>query len=748
MSELKIFVPIKKIDEEHRLVYGTVAAQVRDNSGETFDYDKSKPYFEKWSDNAYQTSGGKSYGNVRVMHTSKVAGLVASPLGFNDEDKTIEACAKVVDDEEWKKVLTGCYTGFSMGGRYVERVKKGEDTHYVADPVEISLVDKPCIPTATFSVIKADGVIEDDHRFDMSLWDDGTLDLEKVQPREPKGSSKGGQFASTKGGGSAHVAHGGSDASGHGGSASQGTLKHHSPAEVGQNEAKKDARYVERRHGRDPGKLREVAAHHEKTAANYRKAGVDHSTVSQIEHQAAHVRRIADKWETETKKSDGGNAMSQYVPTNDEVLPFARELAKAAGNEGGWIDFVEQAREQMMSKADGDKHDSETSEGEDCIKCADMAQKKDEGSEEETEGEEGSGGSEEETDGEEGGDKPDAPEEETEGEAKKADEPELQQGWKAKDGSFHLKKADAIAHNAAIDAAMADEGAVESELVKSLRSIADDVSALAKGEVPGPNDDDSDGDDGSVEKTEVEGWADLCAKAEELGIDADGRPALAKSMYGVSRLASCLREVASIQISTAREAKREEDNSPLPGMITEAASKLGDTLVAMAKEEVEELMAQIANDGQGSSDPALATEGRYDDYFELAASTMGLAKSDLLDGLKKADPVEQPEDEMVLKLDEANKRADEAMAKADAATGELDTVKDLVKSLQASIEELKKQPQPKAPTTVVTKGDEAGPAAPVDNPLSKFTPDQLADAAFRLAHQHGQHLSLSIAGGR
>ena len=87
MSKLNIFVPINKIDEEQRLVYGQVAAEVLDNSGEMFDYEGSKPYFQKWSDNAHTTSGGKSKGNLRVMHTSKVAGIVTD-LGFDDDART------------------------------------------------------------------------------------------------------------------------------------------------------------------------------------------------------------------------------------------------------------------------------------------------------------------------------------------------------------------------------------------------------------------------------------------------------------------------------------------------------------------------------------------------------------------------------------------------------------------------------------------------------------------------------------
>ena len=50
-----------------------------------------------------------------------------------------------------------------MGGRYVTRWPDPENpslTRYTPKPMEVSLVDHPCIPSATFEVVKADGSIE------------------------------------------------------------------------------------------------------------------------------------------------------------------------------------------------------------------------------------------------------------------------------------------------------------------------------------------------------------------------------------------------------------------------------------------------------------------------------------------------------------------------------------------------------------------------------------------------------------
>lgn len=160
MNDLKMFIPMCKVDEEKRLVYGIATQEVKDKSDETMDYESSKPLFSKWSQDIEKASGGKSLGNLREMHSNKAAGKLTQ-LDFNDENKAVEVCAKVVDEESWSKVLEGVLTGFSIGGSYAKRWKDEEgNTRFTADPAEISLVDNPCCPTATFEVIKANGITE------------------------------------------------------------------------------------------------------------------------------------------------------------------------------------------------------------------------------------------------------------------------------------------------------------------------------------------------------------------------------------------------------------------------------------------------------------------------------------------------------------------------------------------------------------------------------------------------------------
>jgi Putative phage serine protease XkdF len=162
MDDMTIFVPITKIDAAQRLVYGVVTAEKPDVSGEVCDYASTKPFYQKWSQNFASATDGKSLGNLRAMHSHVAAGKLVE-IAFNDEQKRIEICGKVVDDAEWQKVEEGVYTGFSQGGRYLKRWPDPDEPalmRYTAEPLEVSLVDHPCLPEATFAVIKVDGSTE------------------------------------------------------------------------------------------------------------------------------------------------------------------------------------------------------------------------------------------------------------------------------------------------------------------------------------------------------------------------------------------------------------------------------------------------------------------------------------------------------------------------------------------------------------------------------------------------------------
>ncbi|MBB4200697.1 hypothetical protein GGD83_004526 [Rhodoblastus sphagnicola] len=157
-----MFIPLRKADAAQRLVYGYATAEAPDRAGEICDYASTKPHYQAWSKSFAKATAGKSLGNIRAMHGAVAAGKIAS-IRFNDDEKRIEIAAKIIDDDEWRKVEEGVYTGFSQGGAYLKRWPDPENPdliRYTAKPSEISLVDLPCLPEASFELVKADGARE------------------------------------------------------------------------------------------------------------------------------------------------------------------------------------------------------------------------------------------------------------------------------------------------------------------------------------------------------------------------------------------------------------------------------------------------------------------------------------------------------------------------------------------------------------------------------------------------------------
>lgn len=163
---MPLFIPIHKIDEEKRIVYGRAADETPDRQGEIWDYESNKPLWQAWSQaaaKATEAAGQEvSLGNVRAMHGPKAAGKVAE-IDFDDAAKAMDIGAKIVDDGEWEKCKQGVYTGFSVGGNYV---KKWADAVLKAfkrvtiEPHEISLADLPANPSSMFTAVKANGIVE------------------------------------------------------------------------------------------------------------------------------------------------------------------------------------------------------------------------------------------------------------------------------------------------------------------------------------------------------------------------------------------------------------------------------------------------------------------------------------------------------------------------------------------------------------------------------------------------------------
>ncbi len=171
--DFQSFVPLAKVAPHKREVTGILTQEMPDHDGEIMDYETSKPYFMAWSAMVHQDSQGKSLGNLRRMHQPTVIGKLTD-IQFDDALKRIQITSKVSDDDDWKKVLNGEYTGYSVGGSYVDKWEDGrvlssgkKAVRFTADPYEASLVDRPSVPSALFTgvkmikMVKPDGTEED-----------------------------------------------------------------------------------------------------------------------------------------------------------------------------------------------------------------------------------------------------------------------------------------------------------------------------------------------------------------------------------------------------------------------------------------------------------------------------------------------------------------------------------------------------------------------------------------------------------
>lgn len=157
-----LFATLTKVDVARQEVWGRMTEEIPDNAKEICDYATTKPFVKAWSESFAKVTGGKSLGNVRAMHGKIAAGKVIH-VEYNDVEKAIDIGTKITDNNEFQKCLDGTYTGFSIGGRYADKWPDPINktlTRYTADPGEVSLADKPCVPSALFfDIVKTDGSV-------------------------------------------------------------------------------------------------------------------------------------------------------------------------------------------------------------------------------------------------------------------------------------------------------------------------------------------------------------------------------------------------------------------------------------------------------------------------------------------------------------------------------------------------------------------------------------------------------------
>lgn len=628
MNDFTLFIPITKVDEEKRMVYGTVTEEVQDKSGEVFHYDSSKPFFEAWSAAISEATGGKSVGNLRAMHTNKVAGKLTE-LTFDDAEKRISCAAKVLADDEWSLVMEGAYTGFSQGGKYVRRWTDDDGLkRYTANPAEVSIVDNPCLGTAHFQMVKADGSVE------------------------------------------------------------QRAFLNTEDTDMGE--------------------------------------------------------RTADA----TDATDAA-----YAPTNDEVKSEAAEMAKAAGKTGrdAYKDYVAKARDGLIAKHAGtvvvdlDKGETVVIPG----------------------GAAGTGGAGGYTKKEVAEIKP--------GDVLTG---EIGKAVVADEGQNVTIEVDPIEAEIRRQAPDLDFEGVATALTKAAEwptegSPADEIATWALSETTRPVVDPADALTAALDKAAAavqpvetaameaarvwttEALEDTAKGLDEVGKAYEGHP-LAKGLRGIASLSYAIYQLVAVQAECAREAAEEGDGSGVPGTIAEGIRTLGSALVAMAQEEVAELISDIAEAGMEEEvfDP---------EVFCYGAKLVDLVKADTA-LMEKAGARNSKSDQTKIQSMHDNAvslgatcTTEKAVAAEDLAkvTADRDRLADVItkavpriETLEAEIMKLKAQPMPPKTAastlaTVVAKETDAAGAEPVT--AETITAEQFQKALDALPADQRGELLLRVA---
>lgn len=176
MNDVLIYAPLAKVESTEdggREVSGFATLEKADKKGEIADYESTVEAFKTWSDEIQLASGGKSKGNIREMHQPKAVGKVIDWFPSEKVEKdtggneisvkgiyvTVRVPPSQTDTIE--KLDEGILTGFSIGGKYA---KKWMDVtmakmRYTPKLSELSLVDNPAVPGATYDVVKGDAIV-------------------------------------------------------------------------------------------------------------------------------------------------------------------------------------------------------------------------------------------------------------------------------------------------------------------------------------------------------------------------------------------------------------------------------------------------------------------------------------------------------------------------------------------------------------------------------------------------------------
>ena len=162
-NNLRLSMPLTKVDKERRIVSGFASLDNIDKQDDIVTAEASMDAFAKFR------------GNIREMHQPLAVGKMVSFKAdkyFDPDSKKfyngvfVSAYVSKGAQDTWEKVLDGTLTGFSIGGRmnkwddgFDEKSDKAIRIIKQYDLIELSLVDSPANQFANIvSVEKVDGV--------------------------------------------------------------------------------------------------------------------------------------------------------------------------------------------------------------------------------------------------------------------------------------------------------------------------------------------------------------------------------------------------------------------------------------------------------------------------------------------------------------------------------------------------------------------------------------------------------------
>lgn len=175
MEKVILSAPFAKTiqtEDGGRELWGWATLETVDKSGEIADFEGTVKAFEKWSNDTEKRTGGKSKGNVRLMHQPIAVGKTISwqpstttILDENGNEKTVRgiwvgAYIPPTKPDVIRDIDEGILSAFSIGGSYQKRWwdDQAKAFRFIPELSEYSLVDNPCVQGADITqvIAKAD----------------------------------------------------------------------------------------------------------------------------------------------------------------------------------------------------------------------------------------------------------------------------------------------------------------------------------------------------------------------------------------------------------------------------------------------------------------------------------------------------------------------------------------------------------------------------------------------------------------